>query len=260
MRLFVCIKQALDWNSSTKDFRIDPATQQVAVSFARHRIDQFDEIALQVARQYRDRTGGEIRALTVGAEETDDVLRHAHAMNVDQSTLIETTGQQASTAQLLAAAITHYGGASIVLCGRTSSDNGTGQTGPALAEHLGLPFIANIVHIEGDEHAWLCRCETPTGYELLKVNSPFVASVTNAASNVPRAPTMKDVMRAHRAKIDVLAAATLCPASGSGLAQNTRVTRRYIPETSRSCRRFDGAPHEQANALALYIRSLSIGA
>ena len=38
MRIFVCVKQALDWNASTKDFRIDAATHKVSVSFARYRI------------------------------------------------------------------------------------------------------------------------------------------------------------------------------------------------------------------------------
>lgn len=259
MQIFVCVKQALDWNASTKDFRIDPKTQRVAVSFARYRIDQFDEIALEVALQYRDRAGGQVGALTVGPEEADDVLRHAHAMSADRSVLVETAGEGASTAELLGAAVRHCGGGAIVLCGRTSSDNGTGQTGPALAEFLGLPFVANIVRIDGSENAWLCRCETPTGYEVLQVTTPFVASVTNTDTNIPRVPTMKDVMRAHRAKIEVLAAATLCPAPSAAVSQRTRVLRRYVPVTGRACRRLEGAPTQQAQALAQHIRTLSLG-
>ena len=38
MQIFVAIQQALDWGASTKDFRIDPVTQDVVVSFARYRI------------------------------------------------------------------------------------------------------------------------------------------------------------------------------------------------------------------------------
>ncbi len=260
MQIFVCVKQALDWNASTKDFRIEPTTYQVAVSFARYRIDQFDEIALEVALQYRDRLGAQVRALTVGPAEADDVLRHAYAMKADQAALVESTGEEASTVELLAAAVRHYGGGAIVLCGRTSSDNGTGQTGPALAEFLRAPFVANVVQIEGGENEWLCRCETPSGYEVLKVTAPFVVSVTNADTNIPRVPAMGDVMRAHRAKIEVLAAATLCPSPSAAFAQRMRVVRRYVPVTARACRRIDGAPQQQAKALAQYIRTLSIGA
>jgi len=255
MHIFVCIKQALDWNASTKDFRIEPTTHQVAVSFARYRIDQFDEIALEVALQYRDRQGGEVRALTVGPAEADDVLRHAYAMKANHATLVESTDKDVSTAELLAAGVRHYGDG-IVLCGRTSSDNGTGQTGPALAEFLGVPFVANVVHIEGGENEWLCRCETPDGYEVLKLSSPFVASVTNADTNMPRVPAMKDVMLAHLAKIETLAAATLCPSPGAAFAPRTRVLRRYVPVTSRACQRMEGTPQEQARALAQYIRTV----
>jgi electron transfer flavoprotein beta subunit len=254
MQIFVCIKQALDWNASTKDFRIDPKTQDVVVSFARYRIDQFDEIALEVALQYRERTGGELRALTVGADDADDVLRHAYAMKADHATLVERIDSGASTPELLAAAVSHYGGG-IVLCGRTSSGSGSGQTGPAMAEILGVPFVANLIHLEGRANEWLCRCETAHGYEVLKVGTPFVATVTNSDANLPRVPTMKDVMRAHRAKFETLSAETLC--ASPRYSEQTRVLRRYVPTTSRACERIGGAPQEQAKALARYIRSVS---
>ncbi len=256
MNIFVCVRQALDWNASTKDFRIDPKTQDVAMSFARYRIDQFDEIALEVALQYRKRLGGEVRALTVGPVDADDVLRHAFAMKADHATHVECTGEEGFTAELLAAAVRHYGDG-IVLCGRTSSVRGTGQTGPALAEILGLPFVANVVHIEGKQNEWLCKCETLHGYEQLKLTGPFVASVTNAETNLPRVPGMKEVMRAHRAKFEVLKGDALCPSPSPAFAQRIRMVRRYVPVTSRACQRIDGSPSDQAKALAQYIRSVS---
>jgi electron transfer flavoprotein beta subunit len=254
MQIFVAIQQALDWGASTKDFRIDPATQDVIVSFARYRIDQFDEIALEVGLQYRSRAGGELRAISVGGEDSDDVLRHALAMNADQATLVDRGGSAASAPELLAAAIRHHG-EGIVLCGRTSSINGSGRTGPVLAELLGLPFIANVVAIEDGENAWLCRCETAHGYEVLKVTRPFVASVTNADTNLPRVPGMKDRMRAHRSSFETLAAGELTKTATASLPR-TRVRRRYLPAMSRACRRIEGTPQAQAKALAEYIRSI----
>jgi len=256
MQIFACVKQALDWNASTKDFRIDAKTNDVAVSFARYRIEQFDEIALEVGLQYRERQGGELRAVTVGTDDADDVLRHAFAMKADHGSLIDSAGSETSKPELIAAAVRHYGGG-IVLCGRTSSAGGSGQTGPTVAELLGVPFLANVVHIEGAENDWLCRCETSSGYEVLKVSEPFVASVTNADTNMPRVPTMKDVMRAHRSKFETLGADTLVPASASGYPQRIRVLKRFIPTMARSCQRIGGEAQDQARALAKYIRSVS---
>lgn len=267
VRVFVCVKQVLDWNASTKDFRIDPVTGQVAVSFARHCIDQFDEIALEVALQLRDRFGGVVHALTAGSADGDEVLRHAFAMKADAATLIERDGTHVSNAALLAAAISRNSDNGVVLCGRTSSDNGSGRTGPLLAEFLERPFVANVVSLERDGAAWLCRRETHGGYEVLRVTRPFVASVTNTSLNVPRAPTMKDVMQAHRAKIDVLPAASLCPsqyAAGDVREregeQGLRVRRRYVPASSRACERLQGTPAQQAKQLAEYIRRCQLDA
>jgi electron transfer flavoprotein beta subunit len=254
MNIFVCIKQAFDWNTSSKDFRIDPATNQVKVSFARYCIDQYDELAREVARRYRDVAGGEVRALTVGPEEADDVLRHAHAMKVNHATLVERNEGDASTADLVSAAVRHYGGG-IVLCGRISSDNGTGQTGPVVAQLLGMPFVSNVVHIEGAEGNWACRRETPDGYETVRLSRPFVASVTNADTLVARAPSLKDVMLAHRARSETLQAAALCPANAGEFSPRTRVVRRFVPSTSRACQRLEGTTQEQASALAQYIRT-----
>jgi hypothetical protein len=63
-------------------------------------------------------------------------------------------------------------------------------------------------------------------------------------------------MRAHRANIEVLDAATLCPSSDAGFANRTRVVRRYVPVTARTCRRIEGTPQQQALALAQFIRTL----
>lgn len=258
MQIFVAVRQALDWTTSTRDFRIDPVTHEVVASFARYRIDQFDEMALETGLQLRDRQGGAVRALTVGAADADDVLRHALAMGADHATLIDATGAAASTAELLAAAIRQYD-AEILLCGRTSSGGGSGRTGPAVAELLGVPFIANVVGIDAEADGCLCRCETAFGFEVLKVSGPFVASVTNDATNRPRVPGMKDVMRAHRSKLETLAGDILTtgPAASATSLPQPHVLKRYIPVMSRSCRRIGGETPEQARALAQYIRSVA---
>ena len=74
MQVIVCIREALDWNLSTRQFRIDPKTFEPVVAHARYRIDQFDEIALETALQYRELSGGTVRALCVGSADSEDTL------------------------------------------------------------------------------------------------------------------------------------------------------------------------------------------
>ncbi len=254
MQVIVCVREALDWNLSTKQFRIDPKTFEPVVAHARYRIDQFDEIAVETALHYRESPDITVRALCVGTADSEDTLKHALAMQADTATLVETTARVSTTAQavqLLAAAIQREADVGMVLCGRMSSDYGTGQTGPMLAEALGRPFIGNLIRVEGEACNWRCTHETPTGHEVLHVTAPFVATVTNAPHNIPRVPTMKHVMQAHRKVIDIVAAASLQAEASTGMS----VVRRHVPVNLKGCRFLQGTPEEQARELAAWLRA-----
>jgi electron transfer flavoprotein beta subunit len=255
-RIVCCVRQALDWNLSTKDFRIDPQTQAPAVAFARYRIDQFDEIALEVALKARRMHSIEVHALSVASRSAEDVLKHALAMGADRAELVEDDDAVShSAAALIAAAVHRSGGAAAVLCGRVGSERGSATTAPLVAELLGLPLVTNVVALEKTTAGWICRREATRGYERVLVRGPLVASVTNASFNVPRIPTLKDKMRAHRQTIEVIDARTLVSEAGyerCGLAA-LEVIRRYVPQLSREGRRLDGEIDEQAQVLAEYI-------
>lgn len=251
MQTLVCIREALDWNLSTKQFRIDPTSFEAVVAHPRYRIDQFDEIAMETALQFRESAGGTVRAICVGTADSEDTLKHALAMQADAATLIETEQATDSAALLLAAAIQREPDTGIVLCGRVSSDYGTGQTGPMLAELLKRPFVSNVIRIEGADHDWRCTRETPNGHEVLHVIEPFVATVTNAPHNVPRVPAMKHVMQAHRKTIDIVPAASL----NLELRNTVSVVRRHVPVNLKGCHFVKGTVTEQARELAAYLRA-----
>jgi electron transfer flavoprotein beta subunit len=254
VQTIVCIREALDWNLSTKQFRVDPRTFEPVVAHARYRIDQFDEIALETALQYREAAGGPVRALCLGTADSEDTLKHALAMQADTATLLETELAPLIAAPYLAAAISGMGSmadAGPVLCGRMSSDHGTGTTAPLLAELLGRPLISNVTHIEGTAHDWRCTRETPTGHEVLRVTRPFVASITNAPHNVPRVPGIRQVMQAHRKTIDVVPSAGL----NAGFTPRLKLVRRHVPVNLKGCRFLQGTPQEQARELAAWLRA-----
>jgi electron transfer flavoprotein alpha/beta subunit len=137
------------------------------------------------------------------------------------------------------------------------SERGSGATGPLLAELLGRPLVTNVVSIERTADCCICRREAAGGYERVAIRTRFVATVTNASFNVPRAPTLKDKMRAHRLTIERVPALTLsqAPEYHSTAIADTPVVRRYVPQTSRRCTRIEGDTVAQAHALAEYLRS-----
>jgi electron transfer flavoprotein beta subunit len=264
LRIAVCVRRALDWNISTKDFRIDAATGEPVLTFARYRIDQFDEIALELALQAKESSRAAVassraavHALTAGAAANEDVLKHALAMGADAATLSLAEAMAPGAAPALLAAAARRANAQLVLCGRSGSERGTGTTGPLLAEMLGVPLVTNVVRLTQGGNGWTCEREHGAGYQRVELAGPFVATVTNAPSNVPRQPSLKDKMRAHRQAIEVLDAQALgSPADGAGSAvADLELVRRYVPQLSRQCRRVAGEVHEQAQLVAQYIAS-----
>lgn len=254
-RIAVCVRRALDWNLSTKDFRIDAATGEPVLSFARYRIDQFDEIGLELALQAKAGSNAAVHALTAGAAANEDALKHALAMGADAATLALAEPMAPGMAPALLAAAARRANAQVVVCGRTGSERGTGTTGPLLAELLGMPLVTNIVRLQRSDNSWICEREHGEGYQRVEIAGPFVATVTNAPSNVPRQPTLKDKMRAHRQAIEVLDAQALAAHVDPGAAAvaDLELVRRYVPQLSRQCRRIAGDVREQAQVVAQYI-------
>jgi len=257
MRVITCVRRSLDWTLSTKDFRIDQQTYEPVISFPRYRIDQFDEIAVEVALQYAtsDAAGSCVHALGVATRKEDDALKHAVSMGAAAATLITAENDGAPAAGLLAAFIRRHTDAGIVLCGRTGSGNGSGSTGPLLAELLGWPLVSNVIRISRAGPLHVCQRESDDGYEQVALATPFVASITNAPCNMPRVPGLKDKTRAYRTPIEIVDSVALRQeAAWQPVAvQPARLKRRFVPVTSRGCRRLDGAIPEQARSLAEYI-------
>jgi electron transfer flavoprotein beta subunit len=102
-------------------------------------------------------------------------------------------------ARTLAAAIRKIGSFDLVLTGREAGDWGAGQTGPLLAEELGVPCVAFAESFEpaGDGKVRIKR-QTDSGWELLESTMPLVVTITNHEHNVPRIPKTRDVMQSYR--------------------------------------------------------------
>jgi electron transfer flavoprotein alpha/beta subunit len=128
---------------------------------------------------------GVCTVVTVGPPDAGDVLREAIAYGRTCSVFTDglllddpafAGGDTLATARTIAALASHEGPYDLVLLGAASSDVGTGQLGPQLAECLDVPFAASAryVSLQG---TWLhVRCEHDDGWTQLKVPLPAVVS------------------------------------------------------------------------------------
>ncbi|HVR40732.1 MAG TPA: electron transfer flavoprotein subunit beta/FixA family protein [Thermoanaerobaculia bacterium] len=194
------MKQILDPEVPSRDFRIDAAKREAERGSASLVTNIFCENALETALQFRERIGGgTITALSYGAESAEDTLRKALAMKADAAALVVGDGgHPLHVAKVLAAAIRKLGAVDLIFTGREAGDWGAGQTGGLLAEELAFPCVSFVDSIERAGDALRIKRQTESGWEIVEARPPLVVTITNDEHNVPRIPKVRDVMMAHR--------------------------------------------------------------
>ncbi|MHC4789469.1 MAG: electron transfer flavoprotein subunit beta/FixA family protein, partial [Planctomycetota bacterium] len=132
------------------------------------------------------------------------VLRESLYRGADRAVLITdrraAAGDTLATSHVLACAIRKIGSPDLVLCGRQAIDGDTAQTGPQLAEKLGLPQFTYVdeVHQVTDRQITVKR-GLERGYEVLRGPLPALLTVTSSA-NDPRPPSAKRLMKFKKAR------------------------------------------------------------
>src|SRR5689334_16929341 len=148
MKIIVCIKQVPVRDSQ---LRVDASGRWVNESDLSFEINEPDAYALEEALQLKEKHGGEVVALCLGPARASQTIREALAKGADRAIHIEQEDLAAldplASAKLMAAALKAES-PELVLTGLQSDDLGYGQTGPILAELLGLPHATIIMEVE----------------------------------------------------------------------------------------------------------------
>jgi electron transfer flavoprotein beta subunit len=148
MEIIVCIKQVI----AGDQVRFDPNTHGLIRSRESSRINPFDLSPLAMARELKKEGAGTVTVLTMGPEISEEVLWQAFAAGADRAVLLSdpqfASSDTLTTSYVLGMGIRKIGSFDLILCGMRTSDSGTGQVGPQLAEELDLPHITGVEQIE----------------------------------------------------------------------------------------------------------------
>lgn len=265
MHIVVCLKQIIDPEIPPHIFQIDPVEKKQIRGRQVLLISDFDAIALEVALQLKEKIGGEVTAITIGEKEALEALHTALAMGVDEAVLVsDPTFADADSfgkAHILAAGLGKIGHFDGVLCGRQAGDVELGLVGPFLAEKLGLPCVTLAANMELANGKMRLRRPVENGYEILETSLPFLATVTNDESNVPRYASVRGIRAAMRKEIPVWSAADLGldPLEiGPGKAR-IEMEELFVPEREIRCEFIEGETGpEKGRRLALRLRELKL--
>jgi len=231
-KIIVLIKQVPD----IEKVRFDVETGRVDRSSAPAETNPFDLNALEAALQIKERYGGVVTVISMGPRQAESSLKDAIARGADRAILLTDPrlagADTIATARALAAAVRKLGEFDLILCGEKTVDGDTGQVGPEVAELLGIPhaaYVCELREVSGDRVVVVSDMGDKYLYEL---KLPALLTVTREL-NSPRLPTLKDLLRAKRAKIEVWTADDLSehvPVDMLGYqGSRTRVVKVVIP-------------------------------
>lgn len=265
MEIVVCIKQIIDPEIPPDLFRLDPTgTRQVrgGISLV---ISAYDQNALEVALQIKEKTGGRVTALTVGEAEAQGAVKSAMGMGADAGVLVRDSAAAGSdsfgTARILAAAVRKLGAVDLILTGCISGDTGSKVMAPLLAEELSLPCLSFVSRIEVGGGTVRARRLLEDGYETVEAPLPLVAGIISDDSNVPRYSKLKDIMAAARKPVPAWTLAELGVAEAAVGAAACRVPLDGVtmPKRESCCELVGGeTAEEQAGRLAVRLRDLKV--
>jgi electron transfer flavoprotein beta subunit len=261
MNIVVCIKQIIDPEIPGEQFKLDPASKRQVRGGLSLVISAYDQNALEVALQLREKAGGKITALSLGEPEAQGAVKSAMGAGVLVSDPVLAGSDSFGVAHVLGKAIRKIGPTDLILTGCVSGDTGSKMVGPLVAEELGIPSVAFVSRIEVKDGSLVVRRIVEDGYELVEAPMPVVASIVSDDTNVPRYSKLKDIMAAARKTVPVWKAADLevDPSRVGSAGRRLAVRDVALVQRDSRCELVTGdTPAEQAERLAARLRELKV--
>jgi electron transfer flavoprotein beta subunit len=246
MKIIVAIKQVPARDSQ---LRIAASGKWIEEDDLTHEINEPDAYALEEGLQLKEKHSGEVVVLCLGPARASQTIREALAKGADRAIHIEEDAagfDPLAAARLMAAALKAEA-PDLVLTGLQSDDLGYGQTGPILAELLGLPHATIIMQVEKQDGGIRVKRELEDGwFQHVDMPLPALLSIQSGISKL-RYATLMGIKKAKTKEVKRLRAADL----GGGAASGAGITldRIYLPERTKRTQLFEGNPKESAAKL-----------
>ena len=246
MNIVVLAKQVPDPEAFI-ELRGDGTKLEIEPKFA---TNLFDEFALEEALRIREKHGGKIRVITLGAGKATEVLRTGIAMGADEALLLEDeaflNGDGYATALALSRAVAREP-FDLILCGRQAIDDDRAEVGPMVAQFLDLPHAGGIMKLDINDGRATAECAIEGGREILEIPLPAVFTAQKGL-NEPRVALITGVMKAMKATIPRITPQDLgLSPDDVGTAGSKVKVEKYLPPKKRpKVQMITGEPAEAA--------------
>ena len=211
MKILVCIKQVPDMESRFKLNSEGTWYDETDLAF---RMNEYDEYAVEQAVRLREQLGegAELTVLSIGPDRVVEAIKKALAMGADKAVHVQDPAVAGKDPWQVASIIAAYAkgeGFDIIFTGLQSQDRGSAQVGVSVAEQLGYACSTTLVGFAYDSGTIIAKRELEGGLKgVVKLKTPALVTC-QLGLNVPRYPTLPNIMKAKKKEIAQIAVADL---------------------------------------------------
>lgn len=207
MKILVPIKRVVDFNVRV---RVKTDGSGMELANVKMSINPFDEIAVEEAVRLKEAgKASEIIVVSIGPDKAQEQIRTAMAVGADRGILVKTDApidlggvEPLSVAKILKA-LAEREKPDLIIMGKQSIDDDSGQTGQMLAALLGWPQATFASKVESASGALTVTREVDGGLETLEVKLPAVVT-TDLRLNEPRYAKLPDIMKAKKKDLEII--------------------------------------------------------
>lgn len=248
MNILVCMKQVPD----TQHVKIDPEKGTLIRKGVPAVTNPFDESALELALEIKEKLGAKITVLTMGIPDSECMLRDALALGADCGILLTDAGfagaDTLATSYALSRAIETIGNFELLIFGKQAIDGDTAQVGPEVAGHLDIPVITFVMGAqEVTENSIVVERMLDNGKEIVRSGYPVLITVVKAERRL-RMPTLDGLLTSFDLRVQKLGVSDIgadiqrCGLKGSP----TRVKKIFTPKQRSRVMLIRGSIEEKA--------------
>ncbi len=190
MNIIVCIKQV----PGTTNVGIDPETGTLIRDGVAAKMNPYDLEALELGLRLAKENGGRLSVVSMGPNSALEVLREAIYMGAEGGVLISDRkfggADVLATSYTLCSGIRTIGDYDLIITGKQTTDGDTAQVGSELAEHLGIPHLANVKSVEVKDDRLECVYNLDDKIVTARISMPCLICA-DAGINTPRLPSFR---------------------------------------------------------------------
>ena len=251
MNIAVCVKRIP--KTAEADILIEKDGKDIKKDHLVFALNDWDGYAVREAALLKEKHGGTVTVITIGPEESKEVLTRCLAMGADKALRIE---EPPSSDALLIARILYQAvkddSFDLILTGVQAEDDNCGQVGGSLAQMLGLPHAAIVNRVEIDGGRALVRRELEGGIEeVLELKLPAVLTIQTGI-NEPKYVSLAAILEAEDKEIREVQPGEIGMASTE--ASDVTIDQVFFPPVGKAAEILKGNPEEVVAQLTEIVK------